>query len=71
MKHLQYEHQNNIAELKAEAMISLQNAQDDHTDQENELLRDKKDLKKKLRDQELSNQDEIKVLKLVRKCVLL
>lgn len=50
-------------------MISLQNAQDNHTEQENELLRDKKDLKKKLRDQELAHQDEVKVIKLVRnKC---
>lgn len=65
VKHLQYEHQNNIAELKAEAMITLQNAQKDHTEQENELLRDKKDLKTKLREQELANQDEIKALKLV------
>lgn len=34
-------------------------------EQEKELLRDKKDLKKKLRDVETNNAEEIKALKLV------
>lgn len=66
VKHLEFEHQNNIAELRAEAMINLQAAQDNHTEQENELLRDKKELKLKLVEQEVARQDEIKDLKLVR-----
>ncbi|KAK9712535.1 Growth-arrest specific micro-tubule binding [Popillia japonica] len=64
VKHLQYEHQNNLTECKAEAMVSLKLAQDDHTEQERELLRDKRELKSKIREDELSNQDQIKALKL-------
>lgn len=45
--------------------MSLKKAQDDHMEQEKELLRDKKDLKKKLRDVETNNGEEIKALKLV------
>lgn len=46
-------------------MVSLKLAQDDHTEQERELLRDKRELKSKIREDELSNQDQIKALKLV------
>lgn len=69
VKHLQYEHQNNLTEAKAEAMVSLKLAQDDHLEQEKELLRDKRELKSKTREQEMSNQDQIKALKLVSNCV--
>ncbi|RZC42859.1 growth arrest-specific protein 8 [Asbolus verrucosus] len=64
VKHLQYEHQNNLTECKAEALVSLKMAQDDHTEQERELLRDKRDLKAQMREQELSHQDQVKSLKL-------
>ncbi|XP_049785045.1 dynein regulatory complex subunit 4 [Schistocerca cancellata] len=64
VKHLLYEHQNNLAEYKAESMVSLRMAQDDYTDQEMELLADKKDLKSRLRDQELAHQEEMRNVKL-------
>ncbi|GJQ73118.1 hypothetical protein Trydic_g1746 [Trypoxylus dichotomus] len=64
VKHLQYEHQNNLTECKAEAMVSLKLAEDDHTEQQRELLRDKRELKAKIREDEVSNQDQIKALKL-------
>ncbi|KRT83955.1 hypothetical protein AMK59_986, partial [Oryctes borbonicus] len=64
VKHLQYEHQNSLTECKAEAMVSLKLADDDHTEQERELLRDKRELKAKIRGDEVSNQDQIKALKL-------
>ncbi|KAJ3619672.1 hypothetical protein MTP99_005336 [Tenebrio molitor] len=64
VKHLQYEHQNNLTDCKAEALVSLKMAQDDHTEQERELLRDKRDLKAQMREQELAHQDQIKSLKL-------
>jgi hypothetical protein len=68
VKHLQYEHQNNLTDCKAEALVSLKMAQDDHTEQERELLRDKRDLKAQMREQELAHQDQIKSLKLVSCC---
>lgn len=65
MKHLQYEHQNNLTECKAEALVSLKNAQDAHTEQEKELLKDKKNLKIQLREQGNSYEDQIKNMKMV------
>lgn len=64
VKHLEYEHQNNLAETKAEMMITLQNAETNFNEQENELLKDKKDLKRKLREIECANEDVIKAIKL-------
>ncbi|XP_017770078.1 PREDICTED: growth arrest-specific protein 8-like [Nicrophorus vespilloides] len=64
VKHLQYEHQNNLTECKAEAMVSIKLARDDHAEQERELLRDKRELKAKGREQEMANQDHIKSLKM-------
>lgn len=65
VKHLQYEHQLNLTDAKAEAMVSIKLARDDHAVQERELLRDKRELKAKSREQEMANQDHIKNLKLV------
>merc|ERR1712198_480800 len=45
VKHLLYEHQNNISELKAESAVALKLAQDDHRGQEGELRKDKRSLK--------------------------
>ncbi|KAF2883119.1 hypothetical protein ILUMI_23060 [Ignelater luminosus] len=60
VKHLQYEHQNDLTECTAEAMVSLKKAQDDHTEQERELLRDKRNLKRQAREQETSHQEQVK-----------
>lgn len=46
-------------------MVSLKMAQDDHTEQEMELLKDKKDLKAQVREQELAHQEEMRTVKLV------
>ncbi|XP_018574466.1 growth arrest-specific protein 8 [Anoplophora glabripennis] len=64
VKHLQYEHQNNLTECKADALVSLKNAQDDYTAQERELLKDKRDLKSWTREQEQTHQDQIRTIKL-------
>lgn len=65
VKHLIYEHQTNLSETKAEHLVALKLAQDDHTAQENELVRDKTELKKMQKEQELSYMNEIRALKLV------
>ncbi|XP_023016938.2 growth arrest specific protein 8 [Leptinotarsa decemlineata] len=64
VKHLQYEHQNNLTECKAESLVSLKLAQDEHSQKERELLQDKRDLKALARETELAHQDQTKALKL-------
>ncbi|XP_076470178.1 dynein regulatory complex subunit 4-like [Babylonia areolata] len=63
VKHLLYEHQNNIAELKAESSVALKLAQDNHSNKEMDLRKDKRALKVELKEQELSHEDVIKNLK--------
>lgn len=63
VKHLLYEHQNNIAELKAESSVALKLAQDGHSNKEMDLRKDKRGLKVELKEQELSHEDVIKNLK--------
>ena len=45
VKHLLYEHQNNISELKAESTVALKLAQDEHRMAQADLLKDKRSLK--------------------------
>lgn len=69
VKHLMYEHQTNLSETKAEHLVALKLAQDDHATQENELIQDKTELKKLQKEQELAYMNKIRALKLVRcKC---
>lgn len=67
VKHLMYEHQTNLSETKAEHLVALKLAQDDHIVQENELIKDKMELKKMEKEQELAYMNEIRALKLVRR----
>lgn len=46
-------------------MVALKMAQDEYTAMENELLKDKNDLKSKLREQEMAHQEVIRQLKMV------
>lgn len=63
VKHLLYEHQNNIVELKADGLVSLKLAQDEHRDDEQDLRKDKRALKIELKEQELAHEDIVKNLK--------
>ncbi|XP_782050.2 dynein regulatory complex subunit 4 [Strongylocentrotus purpuratus] len=64
VKHLLYEHQNNISELKAESAVALKLAQDDNRSQEGDLRKDKRNLKVSVKEQELAHEDIIKDLKM-------
>ncbi|XP_033340814.1 growth arrest specific protein 8 [Megalopta genalis] len=64
VKHLMYEHQTNLSETKADHMVALKLAQDDYIAQENELYKDKRDLKKTIKEQDLAHLNEIRALKL-------
>lgn len=63
VKHLLYEHQNNITELKADGTLTLKLEQDEHRGSEAELRKDKRSLKIQLKELELSHEDVIKNLK--------
>lgn len=67
VKHLLYEHQNNISELKAESTVALKLAQDEHRSNELDLRKDKRTLKVEIKEQQLSHEDVIKNLKKVSK----
>lgn len=67
VKHLMYEHQTNLSETKADHLVALKLAQDDHVAQENELIKDKTELKKIQKEQEMAYMNEIRALKLVRR----
>lgn len=64
VKHLLYEHQNNLAELKAENTVTMKLEQKEHRDQEHFLVSNTKNLKLELKEQELSNENMVKTLKL-------
>ncbi|XP_020371027.1 dynein regulatory complex subunit 4 [Rhincodon typus] len=64
VKHLLYEHQNNLAELKAEDTVAMKLDQKEHLDQERDMRTDIRNLKVQLKEQELSNQNMVKTLKL-------
>ena len=65
VKHLLYEHQNNISELKAEGTVALKLAQDENRGSELELRKDKRSLKVELKEQQLAHEDIIKNMKKV------
>lgn len=66
IKHLMYEHQTNLSEIKAEHMVALKLAHDSYNVQKNELIKDKKDLKAVQKEEEISRINEIRSLQMVR-----
>ncbi|POI25921.1 hypothetical protein CIB84_010329, partial [Bambusicola thoracicus] len=64
VKHLLYEHQENLSELKAEGTLSMKRAQKDHWAQETELRKEMRSLKVDLKEQELANEVVVKNLRL-------
>ncbi|KAM9625797.1 dynein regulatory complex subunit 4 isoform 4-T4 [Morphnus guianensis] len=64
VKHLLYEHQENLTELRAEGTLSMKRAQKDHWAQEMELRKDMRSLKVELKEQELANEVVVKNMRL-------
>ncbi|KAK6635545.1 hypothetical protein RUM44_000797 [Polyplax serrata] len=64
LKHLLYEHQLNIADLRAENVVSLKMAQDDFNEQEFALLADKLDLKERILEQVKKHEEVLRTLKI-------
>lgn len=50
MKHLEYENQTRLCEMRAEFMTQMQQAQENHGAQEQEIMRDKRELREMLRE---------------------
>lgn len=64
VKHLLYEHQNTLTEMKAEGTVAMKLAQKEHRAQEGTLRRDTRALKVELKEQELANEVAVKSLRL-------
>uniref|UniRef100_A0A8B9J5I3 Dynein regulatory complex subunit 4 n=1 Tax=Astyanax mexicanus TaxID=7994 RepID=A0A8B9J5I3_ASTMX len=64
VKHLLYEQQNSIAELKTEGVVTTKLLQKEHADLENDLRKGIRNLKVDIKEQELSSENLIKSLKL-------
>lgn len=64
VKHLLYEHQNNITTLKADGDMALKLQQDEFRKNEGQMGRDKRSLKLALKEQELAHEDVVRHLKL-------
>ncbi|XP_077888369.1 dynein regulatory complex subunit 4 isoform X2 [Ictidomys tridecemlineatus] len=64
VKHLLYEHQNNLTEMKAEGTVVMKLAQKEHRSQEGALRKDMRTLKVELKEQELANEVVVKNLRL-------
>lgn len=63
VKHLLYEHQNNLAQLKSEAQLELKINNEMNDDSQSGLRGDKRHLKISMKEQELSHEDVIRNLK--------
>uniref|UniRef100_A0A1I8NVA8 Dynein regulatory complex subunit 4 n=1 Tax=Stomoxys calcitrans TaxID=35570 RepID=A0A1I8NVA8_STOCA len=64
MKHLQFENQNKISEVRAEAMTQLKMSQEDHETQEMQLLKDLRELKRLRREDQEMHELQIQQLKM-------
>ncbi|CAM4578576.1 unnamed protein product [Leuciscus chuanchicus] len=64
VKHLLYEQQNMLSELKAESVVSTKQLQKENDDLENHLQKDMRNLKVYLKEQELSSENVLKSIHL-------
>nr|XP_012321408.1 growth arrest-specific protein 8 isoform X5 [Aotus nancymaae] len=64
VKHLLYEHQNNLTEMKAEGTVIMKLAQKEHHMQQGALRKDMRALKVELKEQELASEVVVKNLRL-------
>lgn len=65
IKHLKYEQQAAAAALRAENLVALKAAKEEHAEQELELLNDKRALRQQIKEHMLAAQDELRRAKLV------
>ncbi|CAL8108016.1 unnamed protein product [Calicophoron daubneyi] len=63
VKHLLYEHQNGIAELKADAATALRITQDESVEIQGQLKQNQRQLKVRLKEKEYASEDGVRTLK--------
>jgi len=63
VKHLLYEHQNSITQLKTDLEMATKLLQDEHRQREKELKDDKRNLKQVLKERELAHEEAVRTLK--------
>ena len=63
VKHLLYEHQNNLAQLKSETQLENKVNEELNDENKNELRQEKRNLKISIKEQELAHEDVIRNLK--------
>ncbi|XP_071448837.1 dynein regulatory complex subunit 4 isoform X2 [Hetaerina americana] len=64
IKHLQYEQQNNLTEVKVENMVALKIAQVAHQEEEAELVKDIQKIKESYEEREVDHQEQLHSLRL-------
>ncbi|CAI7993563.1 Dynein regulatory complex subunit 4 [Geodia barretti] len=64
VKHLLYEHQNNITELKRDGAVAMTLEEEQHRQHEGDVRQEKRTLKVELKEMELAHQDATKALKM-------
>jgi hypothetical protein len=69
VKHLIYEHQKNITEIKSQNVTALKLAQSEQAKSEKNLKKDKRGLTTQLKEEELSHETYIKNLKKVSRII--
>nr|XP_014285640.1 growth arrest-specific protein 8 [Halyomorpha halys] len=62
IKHLVYEHQCKLTEIKAENMVALKIAQEEYHKQEAILIQEKEELKKQIVEEQLSHEEELRTV---------
>lgn len=65
IKHLKYEQQAAAAALRAENLVALKAAKEEHAEQELELLNDKRKIRQEMREKMLAAQDELRRAKVI------
>ncbi|KAF6199013.1 hypothetical protein GE061_007036 [Apolygus lucorum] len=60
VKHLMYEHQNHLTEVKAENMVSLRQTQEEFQKQEATLIEEKEELNKNIVVEQLSHEEKVR-----------
>ncbi|GBG64314.1 hypothetical protein CBR_g41515, partial [Chara braunii] len=64
VKHLLYEHQNNITQLKADGEMALKLQHEEFIKRESELMKDKRALKQEMKEMELAHEDILRQLRM-------
>ena len=69
VKHLRFDHSNNVAKLKIDAETALKEQNDNYRQKEHQMKKMNKKVKSEMKEQEISHEDLAKNLKTVRSVI--